>query len=323
VTVDPVGLVATATRGRSGLLRWPRLSPLARREARWGLLFVSPWIIGFLAFTLLPMIATLVLTFLNFTLAQEEPLRFIGLDNYTRLLNDRQVWASLMVTFRFAIIWLPISIVVPFGIALLLNSRFLIAPGLFRVLFFMPYVVPFVAGVLIWQLMLGDSGWLNQFLMFLGIKSPPSWLFDANWVYPALTFAGLWGIGAGVIINLAGLRGIPTEYYDAAKIDGAGQLAQLRHVTIPMMSPVIFYSLVLGVVEVMQYFLVPLVLYNGTGEPGGSTLFYNLYLYKNFFTFQQMSYGSTLAWLLFGVTLLITLVLFRSSRRWVYYAGAR
>ena len=299
------------------------MSPLARREARWGLIFVSPWIIGFVLFTFLPMIATLVLTFLNFTLAQEEPLAFVGLDNYARLLRDSQAWDSLIVTFRFAIIWLPVSIVVPFAIALLLNSKSLIAPGLFRVLFFMPYVVPFVAGVLIWQLMLGDQGWINQLLMFVGISDPPSWLFDQDWVYPALTFAGIWGIGAGVIINLAGLRGIPTEYYDAARIDGAGAIAQLRHVTIPMMSPVIFYSLVLGVVGVMQYFLVPLVLYNGTGEPGGSTLFYNLYLYKNFFTFQQMSYGATLAWLLFAVTLVLTLALFWSSRRWVYYAGAR
>jgi ABC-type sugar transport system permease subunit len=323
MTVNPVVPVATARRGWSGLLRRPRLSPLARREARWGLLFTLPWIIGFLAFTFLPMVATLAMTFVNFTLAQEEPLAFVGLDNYTRLLNDKQVWASLSVTIRFAAIWLPISIILPFAIALLLNSKFLIAPGLFRVLFFMPYVVPFVAGVLIWQLMLGDQGWINQFLMLLGVSDPPSWLFDADWVYPALTFAGIWGIGAGVIINLAGLRGIPTEYYDAAKIDGAGALGQLRHVTIPMMSPVILYSLVLGVVGVMQYFLVPLVLYNGTGEPGGSTLFYNLYLYKNFFTFQQMSYGATLAWLLFGVTLLVTLAIFWSSRRWVYYAGAR
>jgi ABC-type sugar transport system permease subunit len=134
---------------------------------------------------------------------------------------------------------------------------------------------------------------------------------------------GIWGIGAGVIINLAGLRGIPTELYDAAKIDGATALQQLRHVTIPMMSPVIFFTIILGVVEVLQYFLVPLVLKNGTGEPGGSTLFYNLYLYKTFFNFQQMSYGSTLAWLLFAIALVVTVVLFRLSRRWVYYAGER
>ena len=129
--------------------------------------------------------------------------------------------------------------------------------------------------------------------------------------------------GAALIVNLAGLKGIPSELYDAARIDGAGWLAQLRHVTLPMMSPVIFYSLILGVVDVLQYFLVPLVLNNGTGEPAGTTNFFNLYLYHTFFSFQKMSYGATLAWLLFAVTLAITLVLFRTSRRWVYYAGER
>ena len=132
---------------------------------------------------------------------------------------------------------------------------------------------------------------------------------------------GVLGIGAGVIIYLAGLKGIPSELYDAARIDGAGAWASLRNVTIPLMSPVVFYTLVLAVVEVLQYFLVPLVLKNGTGQPGGSTLFYNLYLYKNFFAFQDMSYGATLAWVLFGITLLLTLLLFWGARRWVYYAG--
>jgi multiple sugar transport system permease protein len=131
----------------------------------------------------------------------------------------------------------------------------------------------------------------------------------------------VWGIGAGMIVYLAGLKGIPSDLYEAARIDGAGAWASLRHITIPMLTPVIFYTIVLSVVEVMQYFLVPLVLQNGTGEPGGSTMFYNLYIYKNFFTFQDMSYGATLAWLLFAITLVITLVLFGTARRWVYYAG--
>ena len=126
-----------------------------------------------------------------------------------------------------------------------------------------------------------------------------------------------------MIVNLAGLRAIPTEYYDAARIDGAGPVAQLRHVTLPMMSPVIFYTVVLGIVEILQYFLVPLVLLNGTGNPGGTTFFLNLYIYKTFFTFQDMAYGATLAWMLFIVTLAITVVLFASARRWVYYAGER
>jgi multiple sugar transport system permease protein len=300
-----------------------RTSSLARREARQGLLFISPWIIGFLLFTAIPMVATFVLTFLNVTLSQSEPLRFVGLDNYARLMRDGQAWGSLAVTIRFALFWLPVVIIVPFALALAVNSRYLRGSSIFRVLLFMPYVVPFVSGVLIWQNMLGETGWINEFLRLLGVQEPPSWLYDTFWVTPALVITGIWGIGAGIIVNLAGLRGIPTELYDAARIDGAGFWAQLRHVTIPMMSPVIFYTLILAMVAVLQYFLVPLVLFNGTGEPGGATLFYNLYLFKTFFTFQQMSYGATLAWALFIVTLIVTLLLFRASRRWVYYAGER
>ena len=304
------------------LRRRSRMTPLARREARWGYLFISPWIIGFVLLTLGPMIATLGLTFFNATITQEQPLHFVGLQNYQDLVNDRQAWASLGVTLRFALLWLPVTIIVPLGVALLLNSPRVRGVAGFRVLFFLPYVVPFVAGILIWQGMLDpQTGWVNGFLRAIGIPDPPAWLVDPNWIYPGLVFIGIWGIGAAIIINLAGMRGIPTELYDAARIDGAGSAATLRHVTLPMLSPVIFYTLILGVVEVMQYFLVPLVIKNGTGEPDGSTLFYNLYLYKTFFTFQNMSYGATLAWLLFGITLLITLVIFRLSRRWVYYAG--
>ena len=304
--------------------RWRQpLTPLARREALQGLLFISPWIIGFVAFTAIPMIATFLFTFLNLTLAQTEPLRFVGLDNYARLARDEQVWASLGVTFRFAALWLPVVVIVPFVIALGMHSTYLRAKGLMRTLFFMPYVVPFVAGVLAWEQVLNDTGWLNDALRFVGVQDPPRWLFDIGWIYPALIIMGIWGIGAGIIINLAGLRGIPTELYDAARIDRAGSFAQLRYVTIPMMSPVLFYTVILGVIEVLQYFLVPLVLKNATGEPGGSTMFYNLNLYLTFFNYQQLSYGSTMAWLLFGIALLFTLILFRLSRRWVYYAGER
>jgi multiple sugar transport system permease protein len=300
-----------------------RMTPLARREARQGLLFLSPWIFGFVVFTAFPMIATLGFSLSNISLAQETPLRFVGLENYQRLFNDRQAIHALSVTLRFGVLWLPVAIILPFVVALLLNSRYLLFRGPFRVLMFMPYVVPFVAGVLIWQGMLSLNGWINDFLRMLGLSNPPLWLLSPDTVYPALVIMGIWGIGAGVIINLAGLRGIPTELYDAAKIDGAGAWGQLRHVTIPLMTPIFFYSLVLGIVGVMQYFLVPLVLNNGTGEPGGSTLFFNLHLYKTFFTYNNMAYGATLAWFLFGITLVITLLVFWSARRWVYYAGER
>lgn len=301
-----------------------RLSPLARREAIWGYLFISPWLIGFLVFTLAPMVASLGFTFTNLSLAQEQPLQFVGLRNWTTMLGDQQVWDSLGVTFRFALLMLPVAMILPFLLALGLNSRSVKGAGAFRVLFFLPYVIPFVSGVLIWQGMLNlETGWVNGFLRFVGVEEPPNWLNDTTFIYPALVFIGIWGIGSGIIVNLAGLRGIPSELYDAARIDGAGYWAQLRHVTLPMMSPVIFYTLVLGIVEVLQYFLVPLVINNGTGEPGGTTFFFNLYLYKTFFTYQNMAYGATLAWLLFLVTLVVSLVVFRSSRRWVYYAGER
>ncbi len=317
-------MTAAAVAGASRPTGRRRLSPLARREARWGLLFISPWIFGFLAFTLLPMIATLAFTFTNVNLNQKEPLRFVGLENYQAVLSDGSTWDSLAVTLKFAALSLPVAVVLPLLVALLLGSRHLRFAGVFRVLFFLPYVVPFVAGVLIWESMLNvDSGWVDQFLRLIGISDPPNWLQDPSFVYPGLVLLGVWGIGAGVIVYLAGLTGIPTEYYDAAKIDGAGLWASFRHVTLPLLSPVIFYTLILAIVDVLQYFLVPLVLNQGTGEPGGSTLFFNLYIYKNFFAYQNMSYGATLAWLLFGLTLVVTLLVFASARRWVYYAAER
>jgi ABC-type sugar transport system permease subunit len=323
--VDQLPAIATARlmSPRSWRLARVRLSPLARREARQGLLFISPWIIGFLAFTLLPMVATFVFTFLNLTLAQEQPVTFVGVDNYVRLANDGRVWETLGITFKFAALWLPISVIVPFVLALGLHSRYIFGSSLLRTLFFLPYVVPFVAGVLVWNQMLGQDGWYDAALRFIGWSNPPDWLFDTTFIYPGLVLMGIWGIGAGIIVNLAGLRGIPTELYEAARIDGAGAVAQLRNVTIPLMSPILFYTLILGVIEVLQYFLVPLVLKNGTGEPGGTTLFFNLNLYLTFFSYQQLSYGATMAWLLFGIALIITLVLFRLSRRWVFYAGER
>ena len=325
IPLQPLESIDRRAGGRR-FFRRPSLgrSALARHEAKWGLIFLSPWIFGFLAFTLLPILASLAFSLTNLSLEQSQPLRFVGLDNFARMLGDHTTWDSLGVTLRFAAFNLPIAIVVPFAVALVLNSRYLRGTGIFRTLFFLPYVIPFVSGVLAWQGMLNlETGWVNEFLRLIGVQNPPNWLQDTSLIYPSLAFIGLWGIGAGVIVNLAGLRGIPTELYDAARIDGAGWWATLRNVTLPMMSPVIFYSLILGIVDVLQYFLVPLVLYNGTGEPGGSTLFFNLVLYKQAFNFQNYAYGATLAWLLFGITLAITLIVFRTSRRWVYYAGER
>jgi len=325
VTAIPGPAVAAAARSRRRLpIHGWHPSRLTRREALWGYLFISPWLIGFLVFTLAPMMASLIFTFTNVSLAQEEPLAFIGLHNWQTMLGDAQTWESLGVTFRFALLQLPVAMILPLTLAIALNARALKGPGAFRVLFFLPYVIPFVSGVLIWQGMLNlETGWVNGFLRLTGVENPPNWLNDSSFIYPALVFIGIWGIGSAIIVNLAGLRGIPTELYDAANIDGAGWWGSLRNVTLPLMSPVIFYTLILSIVDVLQYFLVPLVINNGTGEPDGTTFFFNLYLYKTFFTYQNMAYGATLAWMLFGVTLLVSLIVFRSSRRWVYYAAER
>jgi ABC-type sugar transport system permease subunit len=299
----------------------PARLTLARREAMWGWIFISPWILGFIVLTAIPMIATLVFTFTNIRLIQEEPLRFVGLENYQEMLSDPKTWDALRVTLQYAAFSLPIFLLLPFALALLLNSKSLRGSRYFQALFFMPFVIPFVAGLFAWSGMLNpQTGWINGLLEAFGIAGL-DWLDDPNTIFPSLVLIGLWGIGSAIIINLAGLQNVPTELYDAARVDGAGWWGQLRNVTLPLMSPVIFYSITLGVIGVMQYFLVPLVLNGGDGRPAGSTFFFNVHIYKTFFTFQDMSAGATLSWFLFVIILAITLLLFWSARYWVYYAG--
>ena len=300
------------------------LPPGAKREFRQGMFFLSPWILGFLAFTLIPMIATLLFTFVDLRITEGilNPTTFVGLENYSTMVGDPQTWKSMWITIRFGLIALPIGIMMPLSLALLVNSPQLKGQTVFRALFYMPYIVPFVAAVFLWGGMLNpETGWINKSLRSLGVENPPLWANSVDWVYPAYVIMGIWGIGNAMLIMLAGLQGVPTELYDAAKVDGANSWKAFWNVTFPMISPVIFYNLVLSIVGLFQYFLVPLVVNQGTGRPGGATMFYNLHLYKTFFTFQNMSYGATLAWLLFIVILAVTVLLFWSAKYWVYYAG--
>ncbi len=311
-----------------------RMTPLARKEMRTGMLFITPWIIGFLAFTLLPMIATLIFTFMDLKITDGilNPPKFNGLQNYATLFQDSRVWnaapnsspGSMWITIRFALIALPVGIIIPILIALLMNSKFLVGKNFFRSMFYMPYIIPFVATVFLWGGVLNpETGWVNKILLSFGIpkSSLPGWANDINWVYPTYVIMGIWGIGNAFLTLLASMQSVPTELYDAAKVDGAGPVASFFNVTFPMITPVIFYNLILSVVGLFQYFLVPLVINQGTGEPGGATNFINLYIYKTFFLFQNMSYGATLAWMLFVVILIVTIVLFSTSKYWVYYAS--
>lgn len=299
-----------------------KMRPLARREALTGLAFISPWIFGFLVFTLLPTIATLVFTFTNLQLSNISSVQFIGLQNYSTMFLDTQVGESLLIVLKFGLIALPVGIILPLMLALLMNSNNLKGQVVFRTLFYMPYILPFVAAIFVWGgVMNPETGWVNEALKFFGVKRPPLWAESPTWVYPTYVIFGIWGIGNGMLIYLASLQNVPTELYDAAKVDGAGWFDSLINVTLPMISPVIFYILVLAVVDLFQYFLVPLVVNNGTGRPAGATMFYNLYLYKTFFVFQNMAYGATLAWVLFAIILVITILLFKTAKYWVYYAG--
>jgi ABC-type sugar transport system permease subunit len=297
--------------------------PLVDRERLWGLIFLSPWIVGFLVFTALPMAASLVFSFSSFDLLHlDQGLRFAGLQNWIRLFHDPQVAASLLISVRFALISVPLSIALPLGLALLVNSPRLIGKTLFRTLFYMPYMIPVVATVLVWGGVLnGDSGWLNRFLSWAFGLEGPQWFTDGRWVLVTLSIMGFWGVGNAMLTLLAGLQNVPTDLYEAAKVDGAGPLRSFALITLPMISPVIFYNLTLAIIGAFQYFTQAYIISNGRGDPDGATLFFNLYLYKTAFAFLDMPYGATLAWLMFIIVLALTILLFATASRWVFYAG--
>lgn len=303
-----------------------KMSPLAWREARWGLFFISPWLIGFILFYLAPMIASLGFSFFDFTLSNPENTAFVGFNNWQRMLENPETWESMAITFKFAIISFPIGMILAFSLAVLLNSKDLIGRNLFRTLFYAPTMVPGIASIFIWTQMLNpNTGWINRTLEGLGVQALGAnglrWLDDPSLILIAYTFIGIWGIGNTILIYLASLQGVPTELYEASHIDGAGWWRRLWNITIPMVTPVIFYNLITSFVGLLQYFIVPWVLNNGSGYPDGSTRFFMVLFYKQAFTFQNMGYGSSLAWLLFIVALLITIFLFGTARYWVYYAG--
>ena len=294
---------------------------ISQREAMWGMIFLSPWIVGILAFTAIPIVASLILSLTNYNPIHPESLRFVGLSNFARFLSDPGMFQAAGVTLRFTLIGVPLSLIIPLGLAVLVNAKHLLGKNVFRALFYMPIMIPAVVGVMVWGGILNsDSGWLNRFLAMVGIEGP-RWLQDENWVVPAIVIMGFWGVGNAMLIFLAGLQNVPTELYEAAKVDGAGAMYTFFKITVPMISPVIFYNLTLALIGSFQIFVPGYIIGNGRGDPNGATMFYNIYLYKTAFDYQDMGYGTTLAWAMFVVVLILTIILFRSQRRWVYYAG--
>lgn len=302
----------------SGLLR--RKMSLSQREAVAGYAFVTPWIVGFFLLTLGPILASLYYSFTDYNII--DPPVWIGIKNYSRLLlEDDLFWHSLKRTFYFASLALPLGLMVGLFLAILLNQEI---PGvnLWRTVYFLPSVVAGVAVALLWVRIFNPRvGIINPMLVKIGIANPPGWLSDPQWAIPSLVIMSLWGVGGSMIIYLAGLQGIPTSLYEAAKIDGAGTLSRFRHVTLPLMTPVIFYNLVMGLIGSFQYFTEVYVATSGVGGPMRSTLVYNLYLYQNAFKYFDMGYASAMAWILLLITLGATLLVFRSSPFWVFYEG--
>ena len=317
-TADTSHVQPLATPGAAAA---PKRRTLQQQQRLWGWIFLSPWIIGFVIFTAAPIIASLIFTFTDFTLARPGEISFVGLKNWQKLFSDPLAITALGVTIKFAIIAVPIGIILPLALAAMLNSKFLFGKRLWRTLFYMPYMVPAVSGIFIWQSFLnGQTGWLNRILRLIGMD-PPNWLQDENWILPAFVLIGVWGIGNAMLTMLATMQGVPTELYEAADVDGAGAWTKFRKITIPMISPVIFYNLVLSVIGLMSYFNVPYIITRGTGQPNNAAYFYNLHLYKTAFTFFDMGYGATLAWFIFIIALVLNPGLFATSRRWVYYSN--
>lgn len=293
---------------------------------KWGLIFISPWLLGFLMFYLTPMLASFGFTLNKINLANPMDNRFIGFENWERaLFHDKEVYKSIYRIFVYGLISLPIGFLFSMSMAFILNSKHLIGKKLFRVLFYLPTMIPFVASVIIWKGVLNEyTGWINLILEnVFHIKAIGSegikWITDSKFVYYTYTMMGLWGMGNMIIVIMAGLQKVPTEYYEAASIDGAGWWKKLFKITIPQISPIIFFNVLISIVMLLQYFLTPFVLNNGNRFPNESSNFIMVYFYRQAFTYFNMGYGAVLAWIIFFIALLITLILFRTSKPLIYY----
>jgi multiple sugar transport system permease protein len=297
----------------------PRERALSRREAVAFYLCISPWLIGFVVFVLGPMIASLGISFTRWDLLS--PARFAGLSNYERLFTrDALFWQSLKVTTVYTAAYVPTELIGGLVIALLMNQR-VRGISVFRTIYYLPSVLSGVAFVVVWMWLLHpEAGLINATLAVFGVQGP-RWLADPRTALGALWMMSLWGLGRTAVIYLAGLQNIPRELHEAAAIDGANIWQAFWSITIPMLTPTIFFNLVLSIIATFQTFTSAFVATDG--GPLDSTLFYVLYLYRQAFQFFNMGYASAMAWVLFVIILVLTLLVVRSARSWVYYEGER
>ncbi|HVC35388.1 MAG TPA: sugar ABC transporter permease [Chloroflexota bacterium] len=298
-----------ASRRRTGLLR---------REAIDGYLFIAPWLIGFIIWIAGPMLFSLALVFLNWSLLS--PPSFAGFSNFGTLFSDDLIPTTLYNTAYYTFIFVPLHVTLALLAALALNLRIRVV-GVFRTIYYLPSITPTVASAMLWLWIFNpDFGLVN--LLLRKVHLPTSqWFVDPTWAKPAFIIMALWALGGAMIIFLAGLQNIPQELYEAASIDGADFWSRFWGVTLPMLSPVIFFNLVVGIIGSFQIFTTVFIISNGQGGPSNSTLFLVLYLYQNGFVFFKMGYASLIAWVLFLIVLIFTGIQFLAAKKWVHYEG--
>jgi multiple sugar transport system permease protein len=296
-----------------------RMSQMQRREATAGLLFVLPWLISLIAFTAYPVLASFYYSFTQYSITQSP--KWIGLDNYERMFTgDAALGVAVYNTLYYTLISVPVGLIFSLLIALVLNMN-VKGIGAYRTLFYLPSLAPPVAGAIIFAILFQPQGGLvNSLLGVVGIKGP-GWFTDPAWAKIGLIILGLWGVGAGSLIFLAGLKDIPSELLEASSIDGANAWQRFWRITIPLLTPVILYNLVMGVIGSFQVLTAAFVLGGTTGRPQESLLMYMVHLYRTAFRYFDMGYASAMAVALFVVILLATLAIFRSTNAWVFYEG--
>jgi multiple sugar transport system permease protein len=289
----------------------------ARRRVWLGLAFVSPWLLGFLIFTLYPVVSSFWYSLTDFPVLQ--PARYIGFENYhTLLFGDEYFWRYAVYNTVFMFLELPLGIGMGLALALLLNQK-LKGMAVFRAMLYLPAVVPAVASAMLWLWIFNPQyGLANAALGAAGLPRL-GWLVDPKWAKPAMIAMDVWSVGGGMIITLAGLQSVPSHLYEAAILDGAGAWKRFLHVTLPMISPVLFFQLIMGVIGTFQYFTNAMVMTKG--GPQLSTTFYALYLFNNAFQYFKMGYACAMAWILFALTLSLSLIVMWSSKKWVHYEG--
>ncbi len=293
-------------------------SSLARegRALAKGVAFLSPWIIGFSVFIAIPLGMSFYNSFCHYTMLRRTDA---GLDNYRDLAIDPVFWKVLRNTIIYAATALPLGLIFSLGVAMLLNSK-VRGVSIYRTLVFLPSLIPIVASAMLWMWLFNAKlGLVNTALRAIGITDPPGWLVDEHWAMPALVLMSLWGVGNTVVIFLAGLQDVPRELYEAAEIDGASLMRKAWHVTIPFISPVIFFNLVMAIIGTFQIFAAPFIITQG--GPARATYFFTMYLYDNAFNYVKMGYASAMAWVQFIVVLILTGIALWSSKHWVHYHG--